>query len=93
MDKNISDFYKGKDVLVSKKSVKSLSEFFQYVDVARKLVFKNEKIWYRGHADVRYKLIPNIYRQDYSYLKENKITGGKQHEISSIKRQSRIKTV
>lgn len=73
MDKNISDFYKGKDVLVSKKSVKSLSEFFQYVDVARKLVFKNEKIWYRGHADVRYKLIPNIYRQDYSYLKENKI--------------------
>ncbi|MCK7591450.1 FRG domain-containing protein [Subsaxibacter sp. CAU 1640] len=54
------------------KDVTSLNQFFDLVEEA-KTILNTDDIWYRGHPNYDYKLVPNIYRLKHSIDLENKL--------------------
>lgn len=63
--------FKGNDFLQSVKTIKSLEEYIIHVDHASQKIFESNKIWFRGHANKVYKLIPSIFRaKEYSIESE-----------------------
>ncbi|HQW68808.1 MAG TPA: FRG domain-containing protein [Flavobacterium sp.] len=67
--------YSGKDFLQSKATIKSLEDYIVHIDYASQKIFKSNKIWFRGHANKNYKLIPSIFRTDaYSIESEKNLT-------------------
>ena len=72
---NIPNMFKGTDFLQSVKTIKSLEEYIIHVDFASQKIFESNKIWFRGHANKNYKLIPSIFRtKEYSIESEKNLT-------------------
>lgn len=67
--------FKGTDFLQSKHTIKSLEDYIVHIDYASNKIFNSNKIWFRGHANKNYKLIPSIFRTKlYSVETEKKLT-------------------
>lgn len=68
--------FKGKYFKKSMKKVSSLEDYISHIDYAVKNIFGTNSIWFRGHADTDYKLVPNILRNNqYSIETEEKVNG------------------
>lgn len=61
----------GKQFLKSKTKISSLESYIEHIAFASENIFNNTNIWFRGHANLNFELVPNILRnKNYSKEKE-----------------------
>lgn len=66
--------FSGTSFLQSNLTIKSLEDYIVHIDYASKKIFESDNIWFRGHANKNYKLIPSVFRaQTYSIESEKKL--------------------
>lgn len=66
--------FKGKLFLQSIKTINSIEEYVNHINYAIENIFESKKVWFRGHANKDYKLIPSVFRKkDYNLSDEKKL--------------------
>lgn len=64
-------YFKGKQKYVSIKPITSIGAYHEMINIVSEDIFSSYALWFRGHANKNYKLLPSLYRiENYSLEKE-----------------------